>query len=298
MLVLQPRSTVASDTYEVPADWVSCANTALSRQARRAIMLPMSIRRVDHVYVASSDPDPLFATLSETLRLPVGWPMDDFTGARSGGVLVGATAIEVIIFSGQAQLPLRERRPTQFRGIAFEPALPDADLFRELDARAIARTEAESVTEKGYSFTTFGLPELLRGAGFVFFCRYHHDEESRRRKILDEPSNREGGIGVIGFEEIVVGAADLNHERAIWQRLLDPLRPVSDRWPIGAGPAVRLIAADVDGIVNVVLRVRSLSGAERILRERGLLGDASQTTVQIDPNAIQGLDVRLTDLSS
>ena len=65
------------------------------------------------LYSASPDPDPLFAVLAEIVRLPVGWPMDDFTGARSGGVRRGETAIEVIILAAQARLPRGERRPAQ-----------------------------------------------------------------------------------------------------------------------------------------------------------------------------------------
>ncbi|SRR6266568_2233236 len=86
-------------------------------------------------------------------RLCASWsrgPIEDFSAARSGGVLAGATAIEVSIFAGEARLPLRERRPSQVRGIAFEPALADAELFTELDARAIAPTEPESVAGKGF----------------------------------------------------------------------------------------------------------------------------------------------------
>ncbi|HEX9084052.1 MAG TPA: hypothetical protein VF836_04885, partial [Gemmatimonadaceae bacterium] len=166
-----------------------------------------TVRRVDHVYIASPDPDPLLAALAEVLRLPVGWPMDDFTGFRSGGVLAGETAIEVIVFAAQARLPRDERRPAQLRGVAFEPALPETELQVELRARGIAFTEPESVTEKGFTWTAFGLPDFLPGQAFVFFCRYHHDEGSRRRQIVQQSHRGDDGLGVVGLDEVVIGAS-------------------------------------------------------------------------------------------
>jgi hypothetical protein len=44
-----------------------------------------------------------------------------------------------------------------------------------------------------------------------------------------------------------------------WQRFLNPLQVSSQGvWPVGAGPAVRVIKAEKDGIQGVVVNVKSL----------------------------------------
>lgn len=254
----------------------------------------MTVRRIDHVYIASPDPDSLLAALADVLRLPVGWPMFEFTGARSGGVLAGETAIEVVIFPPQARLPRDQRRPAQLRGVAFEPALPEAELMAELRAREIAFTEPESVSEKGLGWTAFGLPDFLPGQAIVFFCRYHYDEGLRRRQIIQEARTRgDRDLGVLGIEEVVIGASDVKAEQVRWQRLLDPVLPVAGRWAFGTGPAVRVVPSDRDRIVALVLRVRSLSDAARVLRADGFVDTASQPQIGVRADALQGVDIRL-----
>jgi hypothetical protein len=254
----------------------------------------MTVRRVDHVYIASPDPDPLFALLTDVLRLPVAWPMDEFTGARSGGVLAGETAIEVIIFAAQARLPREERRAAQLRGVAFEPALPQTQLMAELRARKVSFTEPESVSEKGFAWTAIGLPDFLPGQAFVFFCRYHNDEGLRRRQIIQRARTRgDDSLGVVGIEEVVIGASDVTAEQTRWQRLLDPVLPLEGRWELGIGPALHVVPSETDRILALVLRVQSLSNAERALRGYGLLGTASQTQVSVSAKELQGVDIRL-----
>jgi hypothetical protein len=253
-----------------------------------------TVLRIDHIYVASPEPDPLFTVLSETLRLPVAWSMDVYGPFRSAGVLVGGTAIELIIFDSEARRHRDARRPTAIRGIAFEPALPEAELLHELDARGVEHSQPESASAKGFSWTAFGLSNMVRGQAAIFFCRYHQDETSRRRGILEKLGTQSGGsLGVLGIEEVVIGTTDLASEQARWQRVLDPLLPNAGRWDLSDGPAVRLVAADTDGIVALVLRVRSLAAAEHALRGSGLLGTASETQLTIMPSALQGVDVRL-----
>ena len=253
------------------------------------------VLRIDHIYIASPEPDPLFTVFSETLRLPVAWPMDVYGPFRSAGVLMGNTAIELVIFDSEARRSREARRPTSLRGIAFEPALPEAALLDELDARGVEHSQPESASAKGFSWTAFGLSNMVRGQAVIFFCRYHQDETSRRREILQQLGTRSGGsLGVLGIEEVVIGTTDLASEQARWQRLLSPLLSNAGRWDLSDGPAIRLVAADADGIVALVVRVRSLAAAEQALRGSGLLGTASKTQLTITPGALQGIDVRLT----
>ena len=54
------------------------------------------VHQIDHILIASSDPNALFSLLTGTLQLPVAWPMTDYGAFASGGVGVGNTNLEII----------------------------------------------------------------------------------------------------------------------------------------------------------------------------------------------------------
>ena len=67
------------------------------------------------------------------------------------------------------------------------------------------------------------------------------------------------------------------------------------QFPRCSGPSVRLVRAEKDEMLGFVVAVTSLRKAEAFLRERMLLGTASDDEVTIDPAKIEGLEIRLVE---
>jgi hypothetical protein len=83
-------------------------------------------------------------------------------------------------------------------------------------------------------------------------------------------------------------------EAGRWQRLLDPLQPTEPgRWQPGDGPAVRIVEGGEDRIEEMVWRVRSVEKVADWLRKQGLLREGRGGTINIAPEALQGVNVRL-----
>lgn len=92
------------------------------------------IRRVDHLSVAVSKPDEVFAVLTGGLGLPALWAPAPFAGFVSGGVALGNVFLETIRWA-----PGRRSRLRHDAGaicVAFEPT-DVARVGRQLDRRGV-----------------------------------------------------------------------------------------------------------------------------------------------------------------
>lgn len=59
------------------------------------------------------------------------------------------------------------------------------------------------------------------------------------------------------MHEVVIAVPDMAAATDRWERLLAPAQPSGHNcWSLGAGPAIRLEAADVSGITRIVFRVQ------------------------------------------
>ncbi len=256
------------------------------------------IRQVDHIVIASSDDEELFSLLSDTFQFPVAWPIADYGSFTSGGVAVGNVNLEVFRVNASADSVVGSR----IEGFALEPEPLESSLL-ELDARKIAyeppspyiSTESDGSTTT--LWTTVELPDVSNDAMEVYLCEYTHDVAASRRRSLEQLRSRDGGpLSVESVREIVCGTTDLNGSRDHWQRLLNPLLPSSpDVWQLGAGPAIRLIHADEDGIQELVFKVSSLAQARGFLQERGLLGTDSPDELTMVSSRLRGLNIRLVE---
>jgi hypothetical protein len=117
----------------------------------------------------------------------------------------------------------------------------------------------------------------------------------RRARLRSDLIAKQGGpLGVEALKEVVIGVHDLDGARALWQKLLGPTPPSDvNVWPIGDGPAIRLVAAEKTSIQELVIRVASLQRARAFLREKALLGTDSPGETTIDPSRLNGLRFRL-----
>jgi hypothetical protein len=259
------------------------------------------VRQIDHILIVSSEAKELFSLLSDTFQLPVAWPMSDYGSFASGGVAVGNVNLEIIEDSEPAAGTVKSR----WTGFALEPE-PLRISLAELDARGIRHGAPAPFRSKRpdgsftLRWTTVGLPDVSSDAVEVFFCQLEDDLTARRRRSLEQLRSRDGGpLSVRSIREIVYGARDVKRMQEHWQKLLNPLQPSSQGvWPVGTGPAIRLIQADNDGIHGVVVNVKSLEEARRFLKKRGLLSTERPAAITMAGSQLQGLNVTLVEQPS
>jgi hypothetical protein len=130
---------------------------------------------------------------------------------------------------------------------------------------------------------------------FLAICEWGHDVAARRAADAQSFAKAQAtGPGLTGVHEVVVSAQDVDAARKRWQQLLDPAPSSGDRWVLGDGPVLALVAGDRDGLARLVFRAASLPGARKWLDERSLL-DASSTDAELRlaPERIGGLDLRV-----
>jgi hypothetical protein len=95
------------------------------------------VKQLDHIVVRLDDPVSLHALLSETLRLPVAWPVQAYPSFTSGGITLGNVNLE-ILSCGAGRKPSRTPE-ARIRAIAFE-STSLTETVRELQRRAIPHT--------------------------------------------------------------------------------------------------------------------------------------------------------------
>jgi len=262
------------------------------------------IRQIDHVMIRTGRPQELYAFFTETLELPVAWPMTSpRAGVLTGGVGFGNVNVEAIQFPGQT-----DNQP-RLVGFAIEPSGLEESLS-ELNRRGIALGERRPLVAVGPdgSKTTLWTNVTLRqfsdadnpanAALHIFLSEYspsYLNVEERRSRLRKQLVERSGGpLGVLDVKEVIIGATDLEVARRLWQRLLDPSRSATpDTWQVGNGPAVHLVLAAENRVQTMVIRVGSLDRAKAFLRDKQLLGAESDGQVAIDPAKVGGLDIRL-----
>jgi hypothetical protein len=265
------------------------------------------VRQVDHVMIRADDPREVFGFLTDTLRLPVAWPVETRGGVTSGGVGFGNVNVEAIRFPGQTDTPPR----AHLVGFAFEP-FSLADSLAELQRRGVGYGPPRPLVATGRDgtkqalFTNVTVRDLsdtdlpADAAVHIFLSEYspaYVDVEERRARLHEELTAAKGGpLGVESVREIVIGASDIGAARARWQKMLDPIRPdPAGTWQVGSGPGIRVVSANQDRVQELVVRVASLARAKDFLRRNGLLASDSTTDATLDASKIFGVNIRLVD---
>ncbi len=265
---------------------------------------PPPVRRIDHIMIRADDPGKLYEFFTETLRLPVAWPLATRGGVTSGGVGFGSANVEAIQFPGQ------KPSNAQLVGFGFESSLSES--LAELDRRGVLYGEPRPFDVTGQDgskktlFTNVTLRQFsdaYRQAGSTmhnYLSEYdptYVDVEQRRARLQRELQDSGGGpLGVKAVKEVIIGATDLKAATRLWETLLEPRRPYAPGlWQVGDGPAIRVVRAGESKLQGLIISVVSLWRAKAFLREKGLLGSVSEKMVTIDQSKIQGLNIRLVE---
>jgi hypothetical protein len=264
------------------------------------------IRQIDHVMIKAHDPREVFAFFTETLRLPIAWPLEERGGVMSGGVGFGNVNVEAIRFPGQT-VPASQAQLTGFgfepsslracldelqrRGVPYGPMRP----LLVVDAGGAKRTLFTNVTLLDLSDTALPVDATMH----IFLSEYsptYVDIAGRRDRIGKELAASGGGpLGVNSMREVVVGASDVETMRARWQRLLSPARANRGAWQVGAGPDIRIVAAKDNRVEELVVRVTSLPRAKAFLQAQGLLASESAADVLLEPSKAFGIRMRFVE---
>jgi catechol 2,3-dioxygenase-like lactoylglutathione lyase family enzyme len=233
------------------------------------------VKQIDHVVLRTDDVNALFALFTETLQLPVAWPIFSYRGFISGAVSFGAANLELLQPVGTDHVPTILAPGTRLIGLAFEPESIETGVA-ELDARGIARKEPWTYRlSEAVSWTNIDL-DAWPDCPILLLVKYSRDQDLHRAGFSERLAAGGGGpLGVRSFSEVLVGETRPATAESRWQKLFDPLSASKDRvWELGAGPAVRLVAAERDGLLAARIGVKSLWEAAAFLERSGLL-DAS-----------------------
>jgi hypothetical protein len=258
------------------------------------------VTKVEHFYLVSDEAEKLYDFFRDELQLPVVWPYNSYGDFASGGLTLGNVAMEFVTEKGDRA----GAAGTEFKGIAFEPA-GDADAaVAELKRRKIPHGEPDAFKftrdgQERVGWVTVDLTGFPPAGAYIFICDYKERQEvaGRRATASNELAGRGGGpLGVTSLREIVVGVKSVRNASQQWRQLLAPRRPgAGEVFAFGAGPAVRLVKADAEGIQGIVVSVKSAERARRYLTERRMLGGENQGQLWIAPAAVGGLRVTLVE---
>lgn len=94
------------------------------------------VKQLDHLIVRVDDPQPLFKLLSETLKLPIAWPLRSYPSFTSGGITLGNLYLEVLSCAPQRDSSSGNSTAARFAAIAFEVDSLDESVH-ELERRKI-----------------------------------------------------------------------------------------------------------------------------------------------------------------
>ncbi len=121
------------------------------------------VKQLDHLIVRVDDPQPLFRLLSETLNLPIAWPLRSYPSFTSGGITLGNLYLELLSCAPQRDSYSGNSTNARFAAIAFETDSLDESV-QELERRKIphgpvtpyVQIEADGSKTKLYANTLLG----------------------------------------------------------------------------------------------------------------------------------------------
>jgi hypothetical protein len=289
------------------------------------------VKRLDHVTVRVSNPNPLFAALTQQLLLPESWPVTTNPFFSTGGIHLGNANLEILHLGN-------ERAPAKLYGLAFElepflaslPALDDAHIphtppvpffqFDEQGWQTLARTNVylgglisrtllkrlffaashrmpRDTWEQGFQpipfNRRFSIPLLYKWVYADGMVSAVEYNPTWAARNIQTPTTHVG-LEVNGIYEIVVGTTSFSRVYQRWKKLLSGHREVVEAvWRLPGNLHIRLVPASSGGLQSMTWQVESLNRAAQFLFKRQLLGEEKDKTIAILPEKVSGLDIRL-----
>jgi len=253
------------------------------------------VNKIEHFFASSPKAEKLFDFFSKELELPVLWNYQSYGDFASGGVTLGNVAFEFVNYKGADS--------TTFNGIALEPRNHMEEFEKELDKLGIAHDTIDNSNVSKDStgalrgWSLFTPKEVLPYDANLFVCDYKNRERvaDNRKKGSDKLKEiNGGGLGVISLKEIVVGTSDVKKYDQHLQKFPD-IRKINDLFSFKEGPGLRLQQSTRNGILKIVILIKSLKSAKSFLDSKKLLGKVNANSIFILPEAIDGLQIELME---
>ena len=259
-------------------------------------------RAVDHVMLRLQETEPLLSLLTETLCLPVTWPLQRSEFASFAWVHVGNTNLELWAARNNGDLPDDVLLPL-IHGLALAP---DKLAFSvtELERRGVACKEARSFQTVNFdgqlvtNFTNSVILELSSSACCNFFCEWGaqasivpwstglsaiHRYQAERHRFSESGG---GPLGLVRLARVEMSCPDAERMRNHWRTIAQSFKSA----PLEIdGIALDVSPGELHQIHSLSFEVRSLNEARICLEDRGLLGKNTPTTVTLSEQATGGL---------
>jgi hypothetical protein len=134
--------------------------------------------------------------------------------------------------------------------------------------------------------------------GTVFLVKYNptwRDIDAERQARAEVLQAREGGsLGLVGVKSVELGLEDFESQRLSWDQLLASHPKVGEAtWQVGDGPVIRAVPDSESRVRSMVWQVQSLDRAEGFLRGQGMMGEAGDGRIEVEPSSVFGLDIQL-----
>lgn len=271
------------------------------------VPLDVLVRQVDHITLNADEPEQLFRLFTETLGLPVVASFRSIEVAASRMILTGLVGFDSI----NVELAHAPGRQPGLMGVALEPSGSVSDLVAGLDAQGLehgapaSQYVKDSSGKERLAYTNTSMISLLPGG--IFFCRYDAaymqsqygaaDTGERRARAQRELQNHDGGpLGIQSIVELGIGVRDITAAKRDWRILLgSPQAGEEFVWQLGAGPAIRLVAAQEDHLVLLRMKVKSLERARAFLKRENLLGLDTGHELALERSRVGSADIRLVE---
>lgn len=252
--------------------------------------------------------EPLIHLFSETLGLPVSWPLQRTSFATYAWITVGNTNLEFWAAANNDDLPVHEKPPL-FHGFALDPpSLPHS--LAVLEKRGIACkaprpfVTSDSNGRQVTNFTNSVVLDVSTEACCIFFCEWGAEGtifpwseklttvERQVREQQKLSSVGGGSLGVTGLVEIRMSAPEVGRMKAKWKSITGQS---SDSFHLGRGVALSLSEGKSQKIESIVFGVRSLPAARSFLAEKNLLELDEADEISIAKRACANLSFRLRE---
>jgi hypothetical protein len=125
------------------------------------------------------------------------------------------------------------------------------------------------------------------------------DWNSRDKIIMDSlhhmlTTKGGGPAGLEYLEEIHLGYRSMEYQDK-WKSFLYPMETRGNLWILPKRPNIRFYESEREEIIALVFKVRSLEVAARYLETKGLLGNQTSGTIEIDMGHARGIKLLLTE---
>ena len=242
------------------------------------------------------------------LGLPVSWPILSNDFATYGWVTLGNTNLEFWAAKNNSDLPSEDALPL-FHGLALEPDNLTENIQLLMGRGIQCKAPRPYITQAsdGQDVTNFTNSVVLNLSSpliCIFFCEWGIEgtifpwqekltTSQRKLKELQQLSACGGGkLGITGLVEVELLCRQVDKTQELWLKMTgSAVAPV-----VQGGIEVSFQAGTEDKINSIVMGVRSLETARRVLSDAGLLGVCMGVEVSMSQKACPGLHFRFRQI--